>query len=190
MGQGDAVTDIREDGDPLWVFAYGSLLWNPEFEPAERRRAVLRDFHRSFAMRSIHHRGTEAAPGLVLALDFEEGATCTGLALRVRDEERREVIEALRARELISSAYLEKRVLLETDEGEVPATAFVIDREHQQYCGGLPLDVQAAIIAEASGGRGPNADYLFETMRALRALGIGDPDLHALEEMVQNRITG
>ena len=183
------MTDIRDGDEPLWVFAYGSLLWNPGFEPAERRRATLRDFHRSFAMRSIHHRGSEEKPGLVLALDFEEGASCTGLALRVRDEERREVMAALRERELISSAYLEKRVALETEGGPLTALAFVIDRDHQQYCGGLPLDVQADIIAVARGGRGPNADYLAETVRALRDLEIEDADLSQLAEMVQKRIT-
>ncbi len=183
------MTGERDEDGPLWVFAYGSLLWNPGFEPAERRRATLRDFGRSFAMRSIHHRGSEARPGLVLALDFEEGASCTGLALRVRGDETRAVLAALRERELISSAYLERRVTLETGAGEVTALAFVIDRDHAQYCGGLPLEVQAGIIAAAEGGRGPNADYLFKTVRALRALGMEDADLHRLEELVQARIT-
>lgn len=189
MGGGPDVTDKRDEDEALWVFAYGSLLWNPGFEPAERRHATLRDFHRSFAMRSIHHRGSEAEPGLVLALDFEEGASCDGLALRVRDDERREVMGALRERELVSSAYLEKRVTLETEAGALAALAFVIDREHDQYCGGLPLDVQAGIIATAEGGRGPNADYLFETARALRDLGIDDPDMTRLGAMVHERIT-
>ena len=69
------------------------------------------------------------------------------------------------------------------------AVAFVIDRDHQQYCGGLPLGVQADIIAGATGGRGPNADYLFETVRALRSLDIRDLDLRRLDEMVQKRIS-
>ena len=183
------MTDARDQDGPLWVFAYGSLLWNPGFEPAERRRATLRDFHRSFAMRSIHHRGSQEEPGLVLALDFEEGAACDGLALRVAEAQTREVLAALRERELISSAYLEKRVPLETEGGPVTALAYVIDRDHQQYCGGLPLGVQADIIAVAAGGRGPNADYLFETVRALRALGIEDGDLGDLDRMVHERIT-
>ncbi len=68
--------------EPLWVFGYASLLWNPGFPVAERKLAVLQDYHRSFCMRSIHHRGTSEHPGLVLALDEAEGATCQGLALR------------------------------------------------------------------------------------------------------------
>ena len=185
------MTDKRDEAargeEPLWVFAYGSLIWNPGFDPAESRPAVLRDFHRSFCMRSIHHRGSESHPGLVLALDFAEGASCAGLALRVRPEETREVMEALRERELISSAYLEKRVELETEEGAVTAVAFVIDREHAQYAGGLPLESQADIIAAATGGRGTNADYLFQTVDALDGLSIGDGDLAELATLVRRR---
>ena len=178
--------DLAVDGEePLWVFAYGSLIWNPGFEPAESRPATLRDFHRSFCMRSIHHRGSESHPGLVLALDFEEGASCTGLALRVKQEETREVMEALRERELISSAYLEKRVELESEKGPITAVAFVIDRDHAQYAGGLPLDSQAGIIAAATGGRGTNADYLFQTVDALEELRIRDGDLAELATLVR-----
>ena len=183
------MTDKRDEAvngeEPLWVFAYGSLIWNPGFEPAESRPATLPDFRRSFCMRSIHHRGSEAQPGLVLALDFAEGASCTGLALRVRREETREVMGALRERELISSAYLEKRVDLGTEQGPVTAVAFVIDRDHAQYAGGLPLDSQAGIIARASGDRGTNADYLFQTVDALDELRIEDGELAELATLVR-----
>lgn len=179
------MTDKRDAAEDLWVFAYGSLIWNPGFEPAEARPAILEDFHRSFAMRSLHYRGTEAAPGLVLALDFEEGAECRGLALRVAPERACEVMAQLRERELISSAYLEKRVVLRSEEGEVPAVCFVIDREHAQYCGGLPLDVQAGIIARAAGERGPNDEYLHRTVEALRKMDIEDADLEWLDAEVR-----
>ena len=69
--------------DTLWVFGYGSLIWDPGFPVAERRIATLKGWHRSFCMRSIHHRGTVEKPGLVLALDRAEGASCTGVAFRV-----------------------------------------------------------------------------------------------------------
>ncbi len=176
--------------DPaLSIFAYGSLLWNPGFRPAETRLATLPDYHRSFAMRSVHHRGTEARPGLVLALDAAPGAACRGLALRVPAAETEPVLRALRERELISSAYLEARVALDTEAGGVIATTFVVDRAHRQYCGGLHLAEQAAIIAAAHGGRGPNAEYLDETVRALHALGIEDPELDLLARLVHNRTT-
>ena len=175
------------DGGPLWVFAYGSLIWNPGFEPAERRLAVLREFRRSFCMRSIHHRGSEAHPGLVLALDFEEGAACRGLALRASPGEEAEVLAMLRERELVSSAYVERAVRLETAEGPVGAIAFVMAREHPQYAGGLPLEVQAEVIARSEGGRGRNDAYLFNTVAALGELGIEDEEMARLAAMVRAR---
>jgi cation transport protein ChaC len=173
---------------PVWVFAYGSLIWNPGFEPAERRLATLRDFRRSFSMRSFHHRGSEALPGLVLALDFEEGAACRGVALRLPEgEAAAEALGVLRERELVSSAYVERSVRLETGAGTLGALAFVMSRDHPQYAGGLPLDVQAGIIATAHGGRGPNDEYLFSTVEALASLDIRDEELERLADLVRAR---
>lgn len=91
----------------MWVFGYGSLLWNPEFPIAQSEVATLHGFARSFCMRSIHHRGSEEIPGLVLALDAQEDAHCKGLALRVEPGHEEATLAALRERELISSAYVE-----------------------------------------------------------------------------------
>ena len=101
----------------LWVFGYGSLLWNPGFEVAEAAQASLPDYHRSFCMRSIHHRGSEAEPGLVLALDEQPGALCEGLALRAADGTEEATIAYLRERELVSSAYLEKMLHVDLQDG-------------------------------------------------------------------------
>ena len=171
----------------LWVFGYGSLIWNPEFPYEERRLATLDGFARSFCMTSIHHRGTPEDPGLVLALDETPGATCEGVAFRVARDHAGRVIEELRARELISSAYVERRlpVTLEDDGAKVTAVTYVIEKTHEQYVGGLPLERQAAIIARAVGGRGPNDEYLYNTARHLEELGIGDPDLAWLAERVR-----
>ena len=87
---------------PLWVFGYGSLVWNPGFAWSSRQIARLDGFRRSFCMLSIHHRGTEAQPGLVLALDAAEGAECHGVAFEIAAEIADESLEYLRARELIS----------------------------------------------------------------------------------------
>jgi len=92
----------------MWVFGYGSLVWNPGFNVAERVIATLPDYHRSFCMRSIHHRGSEEAPGLVLALDAMEGARCHGVALSVAQGEEAQTLDYLRERELVSAAYLER----------------------------------------------------------------------------------
>lgn len=162
----------------MWVFGYGSLVWNPEFPVAERVIARLDGYARGFCMSSIHHRGTPEAPGLVLALDPRPGAACTGVALRVETGCEPATLAALRDRELISSAYLERVVPLATGDGRrVAALAYVVDPRHGQYLGGLGLEDQARIIARAVGGRGPNHEYLDNTSAHLAELGIADPDL-------------
>jgi len=174
---------------PLWIFGYGSLIWNPEFPVAERRLARAHGWRRSFCMWSIHHRGSEESPGLVLALDAAEGGFCDGVAFRVTPGEEAATLAALRERELVSSAYLEITTRLETREGEITAIAYVIDRHHAQYTGALGLEEQAGIIAHAQGGRGPNRDYLWSTTEHLTGLGIADPELDWLAERVRG-ITG
>lgn len=169
-----------------WVFGYGSLIWDPGFRPAEQVRARLTGYARSFCLRSVQHRGTEAAPGLVLGLDPQEGAMCQGLALRVHPRDHDRVLADLRARELVTDAYRETVLPLALEDGrEVRALAYVMRREHAQYAGTLSPDAQARIIAVAHGGRGPNADYLFNTAAHLTRIGIPDDHLDALSEAVR-----
>ncbi|PZX15776.1 cation transport protein ChaC [Palleronia aestuarii] len=172
--------------DGMWVFGYGSLVWNPGFPVAERRIATLPDYARSFCMRSIHHRGSVAEPGLVLALDADPGTACKGVAIRVAEGAEEATLAALRERELISSAYLERHVSLMDENGQsIRALAYVIDPDHAQYCSGLALEEQAQIIATATGDRGPNDEYLYNTTAHLAELGIADPDLEWLTARVR-----
>ncbi|MGJ8603214.1 MAG: gamma-glutamylcyclotransferase [Marivita sp.] len=162
----------------LWVFGYGSLLWNPGFAPVQSVRARLDGYARSFCMRSIHHRGTDANPGLVLALDEHPQAACDGLAMQMHEAEYDATMAYLRDRELVSSAYLEKVVpVIFADGRKDMAVTYVIDPDHVQYCGSLGLEEQAQIIATAVGGRGPNSEYLFNTAAHLAQLGIPDAEL-------------
>ena len=170
----------------MWVFGYGSLLWNPGFEVAERVIGTLPGYARSFCMRSIHHRGTEDVPGLVLALDEDVGSACEGIALRVAEGHEDATLEYLRERELISSAYVEKNLQIHlTDGRDVVGVTYVIDEAHEQYCGGLPLEEQAHIIARAVGGRGPNTEYLYNTATHLSEVGLHDPALEWLHDRVK-----
>jgi cation transport protein ChaC len=169
----------------MWVFGYGSLLWNPGFDVAEEVSATLSGYARSFCMRSIHHRGTDEAPGLVLALDAAAEAVCNGVALRVAPGTEDATLDYLRERELVSSAYLERMLNITLAGGQnVTAVTYVIDPDHVQYCGGLALEEQAQIIAHAVGGRGPNCEYLFNTADHLHTLGVADPDLDWLSRRV------
>lgn len=173
----------------LWVFGYGSLMWHPEFEYAERAIATLAAYSRGFTMRSIHHRGTVARPGLVLALNAEAGAACTGLAFRVTPGCEDITMGLLRERELVSYAYKEMHLPVALADGrQIDAVTYVIDRNHAQYTGALALEAQAQIIAQAVGGRGPNRDYLMNTYSNLCDLGIEDADISWLAARVQNLI--
>ncbi|MCF6444119.1 gamma-glutamylcyclotransferase [Nereida sp. MMG025] len=169
----------------LWVFGYGSLVWNPGFDVAEQVIGTLHGFARSFCMRSIHHRGTQDDPGLVLALDAQDGAACQGVGLRAGGDADA-VLTYLRERELISSAYLETwQPVTLADGRDVEAVTYIIDPHHEQYCAGLSLEDQAQIIAKAVGGRGPNTEYLWNTATHLHSLGINDPDLDWLSGRVR-----
>jgi cation transport protein ChaC len=173
----------------MWVFGYGSLLWNPGFEIAVRAVATLPNYARSFCMRSIHHRGTDDDPGLVLALDERKGAQCAGVAFAVAAGKEDETLQYLRERELVSSAYLEKILTLNLADGRrVEAVTYVIDESHEQYCSDLPLEEQAQIIANAVGGRGPNWEYLYNTASHLRDIDLRDPDLEWLTARVRELV--
>jgi cation transport protein ChaC len=141
-------------------------------------------------MLSIHHRGSKQNPGLVLALDQAQDKTCTGLALKVSEADSEAVLQELRDRELVSSAYLEEHVTLNFADGKQQrALAYVIDRTNVQYCN-FPLEEQAQRIARATGGRGPNDEYLWKTADLLAELDVRDPDMEWLAMRVRQLNTG
>ena len=175
----------------FWVFGYGSLIWHPGFAFADKRLATLRGWRRAFCMTSIVYRGTPEAPGLVLALDADPEGHCLGVAYRVDGPEAAATLAYLRERELVSYAYDEVEVPVELEDGAtVAALAYVSNRAHAQYRGGLDLEAQAEVIARACGPRGPNADYLLNTVESLEALGLHDEDLVRLADLVRSRIQG
>lgn len=161
-------------------------MWDPGFDFAERQVARLAGWHRSFCMKSIHYRGTPEAPGLVLALDEAQGAVCAGVAFGVASSDAAVVMDYLHARELVSDAYLERRLPVTlSDARQVDAVTYVIDHAHPQYCAGLGLEEQAVIIARSAGQTGANADYLWSTTAHLTELGLADPELDWLAERVR-----
>lgn len=175
----------RDESGALWVFGYGSLIWNPGFAFVERRPARLAGFRRAFCLRSVRYRGTPAAPGLVLALAEDAGAECRGLAFRVAPDAADEAHAYLRWREMDTDSYQETEQEVEAEGlGPVRALAYVIDTRHPHYAD-LDPEGQAAIIARASGPAGTNRDYLHNTVAHLRELGLHDPDLEALDARVR-----
>ncbi len=166
----------------IWIFAYGSLIWNPTFHFVARRIGRIRGYHRQFCLRTPIGRGSKDCPGLVLAL--ERGGSCRGVAFELAAAKAPHEIELLWRREMVSGSYRPRWVRVETDEGPVEAVTFVINRAHPNYAGGLDFDVTCRMIADAVGMLGPCADYLFETVSHLESLGIHDRLLGRLRDQV------
>jgi cation transport protein ChaC len=178
-----AITALRDAPEPVWIFAYGSLMWNPGMPFAERRRALLHGYHRSFCLYSRDYRGTPERPGLVLGLD--RGGSCHGIVYRLPPESQGSALDLVWAREMAGDVYRMRRVDVATPQGPVSAYAFAVNRACSDYAGRLSLDEAARIIAHAAGGRGTGRDYLANTVRHLEELGIADGPLHRLDKRVR-----
>lgn len=172
-------------GEEIWVFAYGSLMWNPGFPHLEVRRGRLYGFHRRFCIYSHVYRGTPERPGLVLGLD--RGGSCEGLAFRVPAGEADEVLEYLYARELVTEVYIPRWVRIATPDGEVRAASFVVDRAHEQYTGELELEATAELIRRGVGISGPGIEYLRNTVHHMEALGLATGDLKRILQLIDGR---
>ena len=164
----------------LWVFGYGSLMWQPGFRFVEQSAAVLRGAHRALCIYSWVHRGTRERPGLVLGLD--RGGSCRGVAYRVAAADRDPVVHYLRERELVTDDYREVERTIVLPSGPVTALAYVVDRRHTQYAGVLPRDELLRLVRDSSGRSGTNADYVTNTVAHMRAVGIRDATLEWLAD--------
>jgi glutathione-specific gamma-glutamylcyclotransferase len=170
-------------GEDLWVFGYGSLMWRPGFKFLERVPARLIGLHRALCVYSFVHRGTPERPGLVLGLD--RGGMCRGIAFRVGAAAREETVDYLRAREQVTTVYLETMRRIELEEvaqRQVRALCFIVDRSHAQYAGRLTLDECVHHVSQGHGSSGANREYVLETVQALEALGYRESDLHLIAE--------
>jgi cation transport protein ChaC len=189
---GDALPDpmppeikaLRDSTAPVWIFAYGSLIWDPHFPRAEAEPALLRGYYRSFCLYSYDYRGTRARPGLTLGLD--RGGACRGIALRLPPETLAETLDGLWGREMTAPRVYEMRLLpVRTAYGSRKAFAFTVRRDHADYAGRLPPEDAARIIAGAAGRRGACRDYLVDTVNHLARLGIADTSLQRLAKRVE-----
>ena len=180
----------------LWVFGYGSLMWDPCFAYDRACPALLHGYHRAFCVRSVRFRGTVEQPGLVLGLN--RGGACRGMAFHVPAAQAAAVLDALWAREMPPAlpdfTYKPRSVRIAVDLPQdwpqekkaqtVSALAFVVNPQHAQFVGNLPLDDAARMIARGCGLRGPNVDYLRNTLHHLEQLGMRDTRLQKLYRRV------
>jgi len=161
----------RED---LWIFGYGSLMWAPGFRYRERWPAFVHGYHRSLCVYSHRYRGTPKRPGLVVGLC--PGGSCWGIAYRVAGARARGVLEYLWRREMRNRVYVPQFVSARTARARaVRALAFIANDEHPQFAGDLDAGRMARLVANGSGERGHNVDYLRRTLAHMHELGVPDP---------------
>ena len=184
----DGIIAGAPQGD-FWVFAYGSLIWNPDFDYDERRIALARGWRRAFCLGWDHRfRGSRETPGLMLALD--RGGQCTGVVHRLPGADIEANMHRLIRREMsmVPSAFPPRWIGVDTEAGRLTALTFAIDRGSGRYIGGLDVDAIADVLSTACGFRGSMAEYLFSTVSHLEELGIHDRHLWRLQELVAERI--
>ncbi|MGH8449822.1 gamma-glutamylcyclotransferase [Pseudomonas sp.] len=178
------ILSIRPRGD-VWVFGYGSLIWNPAIDSVERRIAKIDGWHRSFCLSITALRATVDRPGLMLALD--RGGSCYGAAYKLAEVHLERELLLLWRREMVCGAYVPHWIELKSIDGEGLgwAITFIIDADAPQYAGDLDEDTVVHRLATASGGLGSSADYLFRTCDSLHANGIRDTKLERLASLVK-----
>ncbi len=173
-----------DPGEDIWVFGYGSLIWNPAFHFEEQRTARIHGLHRRFCLETPLGRGSPEQPGRVLGLD--RGGSCSGMAFRLDPDKAKHELGILWRREMISDAYSAAIVRARMDDGQVVrAATFIINRKSPRYCGETDLDKVAYSIAHAEGWLGPCSDYLFQTLEGLHGLGLRDSYLEKLAKKVR-----
>ena len=171
------------DPDAIWVFGYGSLIWDPRFEPHEARIATLDAHRRSFCFWTTIGRGTPEQPGLGLGVVPAEEPV-DGLAYRLYPNGLDDVLEALWLREMRAGVYHAEWKRMRTSEGDVHGIVYVANDEHPNFAGDLPLEEQARIMANAKGPRGWCYEYLGNLVQEFERLGIDDSYHEALYDRI------
>ena len=166
--------------DCCHIFAYGSLMWRPDFEYESSVSAIITGYHRRLSIISHHYRGTVERPGLVLGLD--DGGSCVGVLYKVSPANWPEVLAYIRKRELVSEAYREvvKTVQLVDQPVSVEAITYVVNHGHPQFFAPQPMAKTLAMIMQGHGMAGSCVDYIFNTVTHLRGLGIHEAELEML----------
>nr|USU30261.1 gamma-glutamylcyclotransferase [Methylobacterium sp. OTU13CASTA1] len=185
-GLAQALTRRPSGAEGLWVFGYGSLIWQPEFTFTERCTGTVRGYHRRFCLLQRRFRGSTERPGLVLALD--RGGLCRGVAFRLAGDDPHVTLLPVWRREMRGNGYASRWVVVETADGPVTALTFVVNRASDRYTGRLTEPEIADRIATGAGHLGPSAEYLFRTAEACAREGILDEHLWTLQALVAERL--
>lgn len=165
-------------GSDLWVFAYGSLMWNPAIHVVEKRAGTVRGWHRRFCLWMPVGRGSPDKPGLMLGLD--RGGSCRGIVWRIAADVIDSETQILWRREMTAGGYHARWVTAQTDEGPVRAITFTVNRAYPAYARAITAEQTVDALALARGPLGRARDYLHNTVAHLDELGLQDGPLHRL----------
>ena len=174
-----------DHGRGVWVFAYGSLIWNPAIHVAEHCLARVVGWHRSFCLATRAGRGDAQTPGMLVGL--EEGGECVGSVLRVAEEHVATELDILWRREMVGHGYIPRWLDVESLDGAPlgQAITFTIDPHGPNYAGDVPERELIRRIANARGILGTSWDYLVNTRHGLRELGVADPLIERIGAIVE-----
>ncbi|MBI5276657.1 MAG: gamma-glutamylcyclotransferase [Burkholderiales bacterium] len=176
---------LREWGgtDDLWVFAYGSLIWSPDFDYVERRTALVHGWHRALKMWSRINRGTPERPGLVFGM--LSGGCCRGMVYRIRHDHVAGALKTLWKREMVTAVYDPRWLTCHTPQGPVKALAFTLSRRSPSHTGNLTEEEYRSIFREAKGIYGTTFDYAHRTLEELKRHNIHDRHLEKLLKLLE-----
>ena len=174
--------------ETLWIFAYGSLIWNPEFNYEEVVQAVAHGWHRSFCLQLTRWRGTRELPALMLALD--SGGTCFGNAYALPSKDHKAQIVRLLEREIDANppTNVPRWIDVSTNGSTIKALTFIADPDGPAYAGKLSPEKVAWTLARAAGHWGSSAQYLYNTFNMLESNGIHDEAIWELQALVAKEI--
>ena len=168
----------------MWVFGYGSLVWRPSIPFVEREPAWIEGFVRRFWQGSTDHRGVPGAPGRVVTLIEQPGGSCWGMAYRVAEADRNDVLATLDHRE--KGGYDRRGVTIHfRDREPVTGLVYLATAENPNYLGPAPLDAIAAQVRLSVGPSGDNVEYVDSLARALREMGAEDEHVFALVDQLR-----
>ncbi len=168
--------------DGIWLFGYGSLMWNPDFEMVDKISGEIEGYHRKLCLKSLVYRGTPDYHGLVFGLEI--GYSCQGMCFRIAPEKVKTELMKVWKREMFAGTYIPKWVKVKINQSYISAVTFVINKKHDHYLPNLEFKEVVKRVVRAKGKRGSCQDYVKNTIKHLKKFGLRDKYLDTLLEFI------
>lgn len=161
----------------MFIFAYGSIIWNPNFNYSRKFKGVLKGYKRDYSIIESHHRGNSDFPGLALGIHQDRSFDTQGVIFHINDRDWKDVYSYLQKRENSNNSYyLEEEVCIKSNFGDIKALTFVSNQESSSFCKNKCINSKAEIIKKAAGLSGHNIDYFEKNFSVLNSLNLIDED--------------